>query len=311
MGLFGNSGGFSRKSGGFFGGSLIGGSLFGGGVGSSIGRSSGSGLFGSGISSVGIPESVVPDNSHINLAWEAIKHSDTLAGELCRTVDDAKDEFMELCTDGVVEMVIKGNKAYKTSFEIKDEADERIGDARYKFEERCYKFNEYLDSLNTKINYLYEKKVELAKRVDQKVRSTPGIQRISLSIESPTYTYKPSTIGMLYSCSMSRYSLGSDVKGRKDSANAHLENAKDFEVEIDMKIAEINRAQAFLETVEQNLDEEKMLIEALNESLNKGEKVAYDKLTHHLQVLITEYILDSDGKRNEKYMIAIEHLKYL
>lgn len=153
--------------------------LFGGGGGLLGGGSS------NGFSSGGFSSRVVRDDSEI--MREFVKQSDTLAGEFLRTVDDAKDEFHELCTDGFIEMVIKGNSNYKTSFEIRDEADEKIGKARGKYQERCNKFNKYLDALNNRINDLYKKKVEIAKKLNQTVSTMPNMPRVSRYLNSPIY----------------------------------------------------------------------------------------------------------------------------
>lgn len=288
MGLFGSGGG------GLFGGgsSSSGGGLFGGG-------SSG------GFSSGGFSSGIVRDDSKV--MREIVKQSDTLAGELLRTVDDAKDEFHELCTYGFVEMVIKGNSDYKTSFEIKEEADEKIGEARRRYQDRCYEFNKYLDSLNTRINDLNKKKVEIARQLNQTVNSMPDMPRIAGFTDSPSYSYKPSTISML--CEYSGMGRVSDIKGRKDSANRYLEDAKDFEVEISGKIAEINRTEAFLDTIKMNLDEEEMMLDALKDSLKMRRNMAYDKIAKQLYILISEYILDPSGKKNEKYIEAIDQLR--
>lgn len=236
-----------------------------------------------------------------------IKESDTLLGEFYRTVDDAKDEFHELCTDGFVEMVIKGNSDYKTSFEIKEEADEKIGEVRRKYQERCYDFNKYLDKMNDRINGMYKKKIEIAKQLNQTVSSMPNMPKISEFMDSPSYSYKPSTISML--CKYSGMGRISDIKGRKESANEYLEDAKDFEVEVSGKIAEINRTEAFLDTIKMNLDEEEMILNALKDSLNMKRNMAYDKTATQLHILISEYILDPSGKKNEKYIEAINQLK--
>lgn len=238
---------------------------------------------------------------------EIVKQSDTLAGELLRTVDDAKDELYELCTDGFVEMVIKGNSDYKTSFEIKEEADERIGESRRQYQKKCCEFNKYLDKLNNRINDMYKKKVEIARRLNQTVSNMPNMPKISGFVDSPSYSYKPSTISML--CEYSGIGSVSDIKGRKNSANEYLEDAKDFEVEIFGKIAEISRIEAFLDTIELNLDEEELMLDALNDSLNTRRNMAYDKIATQLHILISEYILDPSGKKNEKYMEAINQLR--
>lgn len=300
MGLFGGGGGGlfggGSSSGGLFGGSSSGG-LFGGG-------SSSGGFSGGGFGTSGIVRDPRKDNDIIR---EVIKDSDTLAGEFLRTVDDAKEEFHELCTDGFVEMVIKGNKDYKTSFEIKEEADEKIAEARGRYQERCYEFNKYLEVLNNRINNLYVQKVELAKKINQTVSSMPNMPQISSYTYSPSYSYKKSTISML--CEYSGMGKVSDVKGRKDSANEYLEDAKDFEVEISGKIAEINRVEAFLDTVKMNLDEEEILLSALKDSMAMNREIAYNKVAEQLHILISEYILDSNGQKNAKYLEAIAQLK--
>ena len=276
MGLFGGGGGLFGGNGG-----LLGGGLFG---------DDSSGGFSSG-----------------KIMREIVKQSDTLVGEFLRTVDDTKDEFHELCTDGFVEMVIKGNSDYKTSFEIRDEADEKIGEARKRYQERCHDFNKYLDKMNNRINELYKKKVELAKQLNQTVSSMPNMPKISGFMVSPSYSYKPSTISML--CEYSGMGRISDVRGRKKSANEYLEDAKDFEVEISGRIAEINRTEAFLDTIKMNLNEEEMLLVALKDSLNMRKHLAYDKIATQLHILISEYILDPSGKKNEKYIEAINQLR--
>lgn len=264
------------------------------------------GLFGGGGFSSG---GVVPDHNKIlgEALREAVKNSDTIAGELLRTVDDTKDEFHELCTDGFVEMVIKGNKDYKTSYEIKDAADEKISKAKRRYQERSYEFNEYLKEINKKINGLYKKKIELAKSMNQRVGSMPNMPEISSNTYSPSYSYKQSTITMLCDC----LGMGevSDIKGRKDSANEYLEDARDFEVEISGKIAEINRVQAFLDTIKINLNEEEALLVALKNSMNKKRDIEYNKVAEQIHILISEYILDTNEQKNKKYMEAIEQLK--
>ena len=241
------------------------------------------------------------------IAKEVIKNSDTLAGELVRTVDDSVDELNELLTDGFVEMVIKGNEDYKTSYEKRNIADGKIVDAREKYEKRCLQFNKYLEQLNDQINDLYEQKVVLAEKFDKTINDIPDLPRYERKIYTPTYTYKKSTINLL--CSCTGILNTSDIKGKKDSANAYLEDARDFEVYVDGKIAEINKTQAFLDTVKMNLEEEQQLIKVLNDSLNKNRKLKYMDIERQLHTLIVEYILDSNGEKNKKYVEAVEELK--
>ena len=89
------------------------------------------------------------------------------------------------------------------------------------------------------------------------------------------------------------------------------EDAKDFEVEVHGKIAEINKVQAYLDTIKMNLEEEERLICALEESLKMKRSLKYNRIAEQLHILISEYILDSGGKKNDKYMEAIAMFKKL
>ena len=129
-----------------------------------------------------------------------------------------------------------------------------------------------------------------------------NISKISARIETPNYTHKPSTISKL---------CASDIKGRKDSAKEYLEDAKDFEVDICVKIAEINRIQIFLDTVKINLDEEEKMLDSLEDLINSKKSVIYDEVVEQLQTLITEYVFSTDGKVNKKYTEAVDRLKRL
>jgi hypothetical protein len=277
---------------GLFGGGLFGGGLFGGG----------------GLAGGSIRESVVRDPSRDHdFVREQIKHSDTLTGELLRTFDEAGEELQEILTDGVVEMGIKGNKDYKTSFEIRDEADAKVACASDRYYRRCDDFNKYLDNLNDKINRLYDRKVELAKRIGQEAEKLPNMPKISSKTNAPDYRQRVSTVSLIGKSVGIEWIF--DMKGRKDSANEYLEDAKDYEVKIDKKIAEIGQTQGFLDIVNMNLDEEETLLNALDEALEKRKNLQYSKVEEQLHILISEYILGMDGKRNQKYMDAIEQLR--
>lgn len=267
----------------------------------------GGGLFDGGLSNGGIIGGGTSNNRLTKeFLREITKDSDSLPAQAFKIFDEAEQEFHEIMTDGFVEMAIKGNKDYKTSFEIRNEADRRVSEALKKYKDKCCDFNGFLESYNDKVNKLYEKKVELAKRLNKKVSALPNAKKYSLEISSPSYSYTPSTSAFVYKL------LGNDfddVKGRKDSANEYLEDAKDYEVEVSQKIAEINRMKAILDSVIVKLDEEDKLINALNDSLNSNRDIEYQSALEELHTLISEYVLDEKGKANKQYSDALSKLK--
>ena len=150
----------------------------------------------------------------------------------------------------------------------------------------------------------------MATQLNRNLEHMSNISKISARIETPNYTHKPSTISKLCEC-IGLGSSASDIKGRKDSAKEYLEDAKDFEVDICVKIAEINRIQIFLDTVKINLDEEEKNVDSLEDLINSKKSVIYDEVVEQLQTLITEYVFSTDGKVNKKYTEAVDRLKRL
>ena len=61
---------------------------------------------------------------------------------------DIKNDFQEITTDGVKEIVIKGNDNYKTSSELRDEANSIIHNASQKLNDTLEKTKTMIVSLN-------------------------------------------------------------------------------------------------------------------------------------------------------------------
>jgi len=288
-----------------FGKGLFGGSSSSGGLGGLFSGSSSSGGFSSG----SIIRNPLDDKKVLK---EFIKENDDgFLGDLYRLVDDTKEEFAELMTDGFVEMVIKGNSDYKTSFEIRDEADKIVAEQARRYKEKCKELNEVLNKLNEHITCLYEKKVKFAKCVNAQVERKQGI--------SDTITYK-NWLMPIYVSKQSNMTRLSDMMGlrsfsskmdRKNRANEYLEDVRDYEVYVSGKIGEINRIKAKASAIEQSLQEEDKMLEALEKSMNMQRKLEYDKIAKQLENLIVQYVLNDNGMKNETYLSALYQLEIL
>ena len=126
MGLFGK--------GGIFGGGLLGGGLFGGG-GGSLGKFI-------------ISESTIPSIDLPERVKERNRESSNPLVQTVQAIDDAREEAKEIMTDGVVEMVFKGNEDYQTSFEKREKADRIIQQERSKYNRACEQVNQEIAALN-------------------------------------------------------------------------------------------------------------------------------------------------------------------
>lgn len=252
--------------------------------------------------------------------WDKMKELGDIISESKKEFDDLKDELGEILTDGVI-ADIKGDKSYKTSFEIRDEANRIIYRSEEKYRDASNSFNSYLAELNTITNDLYDKKVQLAKRLNMNISKNQELPIYDKVMKTPEYTYKRPdysfeilTIPAIQDQKSPMYGIYRgiiDKRERKEAAKEYLESAKDFEVAVLAQITEIDKNKAFLNGVKMNLSEEERLINALNDSVNsrmEGELSAIEKQLH---TLIAEYILNPNGTQNAKYVEAVELLKKL
>ena len=216
----------------------------------------------------------------------------------------------ELMTDGVKEIVIEGNSNYKMSYELKEEAQNRISKARGRLqsrydelEKRVKMFNEYAESVHTQ-------KVALAERLGMRVGGKCTFSyRSNRYFSTPSYFYSPS-VNPDIAPFLGLNEL-TDIRGRKESAKDYLEDARDFEVEASGKIAEVNRAIALIEALKEELYEEEQIIRKLNDAVTHNRILDRTEVGRQLQVLIAEYVLSEKGERNEVYRQGVEKLRQL
>lgn len=238
---------------------------------------------------------------------EKIKKSDSITGDILNLIDDSKNEFNELITDGFVEMVLKGNKDYKTSYEIRDDADQIIQNATNKYRNTCIEFNSYIESLNNKIKKINNQKFQLARMLGKRIKMMDSFNSINLTVLKPSY--EEFTIEKLLICSP----FLNEKEERKRRSSEYMENAKDFKINIELEIALIHNTRVFLEAIEQNLNEEKQLLDALNKSIlnNQLSHNSYTPALRELHILISQFILDENGVRNTNYARAYNKLKQI
>jgi len=308
-GLFGGSGGLFGSGGGLF----DGGGLFGSG-GSRSGSSGGSSLLSGGsvisdphdLGNMPIPESIkekMRDSDSVIL--KAIAAADDASQELHEVLSDGKDELHEILTDGVHEMVIKGNQDYKTSFELKEEASERISNARSRYQRKADEVNRQIEALNDHMKENRKKKETLLLQIKGQLPEDKVQKISSYAPSSPTYE-KPDTF-LFDALGFSVLS----IHARKEAAEDYLEEAKDYETEVSRKIAELDVVRSRTEAVEGLLQEESTLLKGLEKSLSISRPESCLELGELLNALLAEYILDQSGNPNSAYQKLLTQLKAL
>ena len=279
---------------------LFGGGLFGG-----------SGSFGGygGIARDPFPKNDPVVDAIINHVKE---NDDGIVGGILRISEEAKEEFTELLTDGFYEMVIKGNSDYKTSSEICAEANGIIYEQAERFKKRCVELNEQIENLNIFILELFDKKEKIAQKLDVRINKA---ETINSSVKynqwtEPSYVESKSNINVLLRCIGFDETVAS-ISDRKNSAKEYLNDAKDYEVCVSNKIAEMNRVSVQIRAIEQVLLEEQQILEALEESIRMDRHLQYDKIADQLHKMISRYVLEEDCRMNKTYVDAMQEIKRL
>ena len=105
-------------------------------------------------------------------------------GELYDIVTDGAREITEMATEGFVEMVIKGNNNYKTSYGIEAEANQKIHSANSKYKEG-------LESLKEKINATESRIIKLGQqKADIQTKTIAGWVDLVRRFQAINYTKK-------------------------------------------------------------------------------------------------------------------------
>ena len=98
---------------------------------------------------------------------------------------------------------------------------------------------------------------------------------------------------------------------RKESADAYLEDARDYRVQVSGKIAELHSVSAKIACVETVLTEERTLLDGLEKSLAVNRSLEYAQIARKLQVLVSTYIIEQTGNPNSVYQKTLDELKTL
>lgn len=328
MGLFSGSGGFGGSSG--FGGFGGGSSSFGGsgsfGNSGGFGKSDKSGdlikeVLENVLSSPTTGPStnvVMDDRKYRKQLREILKQDeDSLAGQFFTIIDEGKEELGEILTEGFVEIVIKGNTDYKTSFEIRDEADAIIEAANNRYMQKCLEVNELLSKLNEHIANLYERKANIAERINADFKAHKSFigEVFAKTYYAPEYqniTPKYNDYTVLSETMLSKtVDFMANQFDRKRRVNEYMEDARDYRVFVSGKIAELNRVEADIHALEMHIEEEQALLNGLESSLDMNRELNYEEIQKQLETMISVYLLDENGEMNKLYMSALERLKYL
>lgn len=251
-----------------------------------------------------------------------------VVAELLEICNETAGAFLELFTIGAYEILVKGNTEWQTSYDTMEEVDRIVCEARETYEKSYNKTKKKLTDLSANITASNEKKKRVADRLNKQLetekiqfnsvpkmvsqpylQSVPKVNYLNLA---PLNYVGMSLINPVKSFGFVDISVAvtADVLNgikRVKIANENLEDAKDFRIRVNKKVAEFEVIQNKILAAEFCLKEENAVLDALL-SINITAKDCAD-IFDRFRLLLAESILDDKGALNQVYKDAIQDLK--
>ena len=194
---------------------------------------------------------------------------------------------------------------YKSPYEIKHEAAEiiqRADDKLYRAQER---YRHHMDQVSKVLGDNLNHKTRLYGRLTslQTRRNIASIVNFA-DMSSPVFLNKIDfQVGEMLGV------FGGEL--RREAANSYLEDAKDYKVTVQCEIARIERFDAKLSALEQQLFVEESLLQTLERQIEQKTQAQCYEMANQIRKLIDIAMLDTNGNLKNDYLTAYEMLKRL
>lgn len=207
---------------------------------------------------------------------------------------ESTQEFGELMTDGVKEIVIKGNDDYHTSFELKDEADGIISSARLRFTRASEEVTNYYDETKKLLEKHFNYKKEINNRIlpgcVKNIRDFIKLPNTCINANLNFYSFGNDEINLnVVTSAFSEGLLIKSLKGlgnlnpvtfglgfggmiisqhkRKEESEEYLSEAKYYKDDVNLKVAKLKTVKSKLALIRKKIEEERNLIDNLIEKI--------------------------------------------
>lgn len=240
--------------------------------------------------------------------WDGIKDMIEEAPDFFSDMKECGDELHEILTDGVKEIIVKGNLDWETSREIREKATSKVGVAKQVHKEKSEQVQKLISDTQQRIDARYQREVKLIEALASSQYRPPNIdQRIS-DIEN--YAPKVQLDNFDKVANAIFNSIFGHAISRKEAEDA-LYNAEQYENFINQKMVELNIVEENLTHLNALLDEEDSLLDSIEAALNKNGSFAHAVIRDQLINLLSTQIYDNQMNITSGYQICISNIKSL
>ena len=224
---------------------------------------------------------------------------------------DIKNDFQEITTDGVKEIVIKGNDNYKTSSELRDEANSIIHNASQKLNDTLEKTKAMIVSLNNNNEKLQKKRICLLGSYKDPEISINDLResKFATPIKKPEYHWDPNDEYIFGGIRALPEPLARSE--RVMEAKKFHEQAQDYSVQVDAELARLHSIQTQVLVIENAIKEENQVLDILGSLCFQVPKNEKPDIILRIETILQENLFSDTNERSAAYQRALSDLKHI
>lgn len=205
--------------------------------------------------------------------------------------------------------------------DIRAEADNIIRGVEEKYKENYDEMQSILSSLSREWKKLQEEKIYIAKRLNYdyhesiKIPTELSMHGLNAPQKGKIVDYERIFSALLpsdYSSDPLKYvKKWSASSQRLEEAREYREEARVYEANIDLKIAEMNGMKKYTERIKELFKEEQKILDILKKFMKSSTALQYHKIASKIELLLSAELLDKNGRINCKYEQTVNELSKL
>ena len=251
--------------------------------------------------------SIIGIKDFFESAWGITKAVGELGVGLTKVAVESSAELGEIMTDGFNEMVIKDNKGYETSYEIKKKAENKMALAKGRWNSSRSNALKKIEQTKSNISKSYNNKRELAIKIGENIgkQNLSIINTETIRISEPFCAEFNKKFEFFLSTNVGILGIGA----RKKIANEYLDDAQEYSIAINERIAKLDRGLVLLQKIDYQIIEEKKLLAILEKALIAQKNINYNNAYEIIKDMLKNEISDENGSISSQYIKDFERLK--
>lgn len=228
--------------------------------------------------------------------------------EMIKDIKEGTEELFEVLTKGFVEMVIKDNNDYQTSYEKRNDYIDKARKIERKISEKQREASSYFENLHSYYDALAQREQVVLKKCRAKIPFTHAVVSLTKKDLKLSSFTKPEFSALCFDFGTNIGGLlGADV--RNHAVDKYIEDVNDFEVEANKYLAETDAVLAKAKHVMNCMVEETEILNLIENAILTAKKMNYTAVYKLIEKIIITPIVKEDCTLSMTYRSYIDKLK--